>query len=514
MERNKAVIYARYSSDKQTEQSIEGQIRVIQEYAERKGIVIIGQYVDRALSGRMDARPDFQRMIRDSKKRLFDFVIVYQFDRFARDKYDSANYKHILKNNGVKVLSAKEDIPDDPAGIMLETMLEGMAEYFSAELSIKVKRGMNESFLKGNYLGGGLTYGYKAVSIDPNNPKTKRYEINEKEAEVIRKIFNDYVSGIRSKDIMEWLDKNNIRSNRGKKIVSSSLMHILGNEKYIGTLGFSGKKADGVIPAIVDKDIFMRAQARLEKNRRKPAINKAPDRYILSGKLHCALCKALMVADSGKSKTGTIHKYYKCSHKKRKLNPCTKKQIQKSYLENLVIKAVIKLIMNDEALKLAARQIVAVALKRDENTLLMQLEKQLAETQVKIDNMLNAIMAGIITADTKSKMVELEATKADLLYRIDGEKLNSTITLTEDEVLFWLLQFRQRKEDDKQYGERLIDTFVNKIIAYDDKIIIIFNIKGVDGNELSIDEIISEIEKSDPTSSEFGFEQYGAEEGI
>ena len=141
-------------------------------------------------------------------------------------------------------------------------------------------------------------------------------------------------------------------------------------------------------------------------------------------------------------------------------------------------------------------------------------ERQLVDVQSKIDNLLNAIMAGIVTQDTKSKMVELEGEKADLLYRIDGEKLNQTITLTEDEVLFWLLQFRQRKEDDKQYGERLIDTFVNKVIAYDDKIVIVFNIKGVDGNELSIDEIISEIEKSDPTSSEFGFEQYGAPKGL
>ena len=157
----KIVIYARYSSDRQTEQSIEGQLRVCHEYAERNDYVVVHEYIDRALSGTTDRRPAFQKMIEDSKKKEFEFVLVYQLDRFTRNRYDSANYKMKLKKNGVRVLSARENISDDASGILMESVLEGMAEYYFAELSQKVKRGVRESLKKGNYTGGQVTYGYK-----------------------------------------------------------------------------------------------------------------------------------------------------------------------------------------------------------------------------------------------------------------------------------------------------------------------------------------------------------------
>ena len=126
------VIYARYSSDNQREESIEGQLRECMAYAERNGITVIGNYIDRAMSARTADRPDFQRMINDSEKKLFDVIIVWKLDRFSRDRYDSATYKHILKKNGVKVISATENITDSPEGILLESLLEGLSEYYSA----------------------------------------------------------------------------------------------------------------------------------------------------------------------------------------------------------------------------------------------------------------------------------------------------------------------------------------------------------------------------------------------
>ena len=161
-ERN-AVIYARYSSHNQTEQSIEGQLRVCHEYAKREGYTIVGEYIDRAISGRTDDRPEFQRMIDDSRKGVFQYVIVYRLDRFTRNRYDSAIYKHKLKKNGVKVLSAMENIGDNPEGVILEAVLEASAEYYSLELSQKVKRGMRESALKGQYCTGTPPLGYKTV---------------------------------------------------------------------------------------------------------------------------------------------------------------------------------------------------------------------------------------------------------------------------------------------------------------------------------------------------------------
>lgn len=168
----KGVIYARYSSDNQREESIEGQLRECKAFAEKNDIQIIETYIDRALSARTDRRPDFQRMIKDSSGKKFEVVIVWKLDRFARDKYDSAHYKRILKNNGVKVISATEAISAGAEGILLESMLEGMAEYYSAELSEKVIRGLTENALKCKYNGGTLPIGYiidseQYFQIDP-----------------------------------------------------------------------------------------------------------------------------------------------------------------------------------------------------------------------------------------------------------------------------------------------------------------------------------------------------------
>jgi len=151
-----AVIYARYSSDAQTEQSIEGQLRVCQDYASKNNIVIVDTYIDRAMTGTNDLRPDFQRMLRDSATGKWDYVLVYKLDRFSRNKYESITHKHTLKQHGISVISATENIPDTPEGIILESLLEGMNQYYSAELSQKVKRGMRETRIKGNFQGGNI----------------------------------------------------------------------------------------------------------------------------------------------------------------------------------------------------------------------------------------------------------------------------------------------------------------------------------------------------------------------
>lgn len=145
-----AVIYARYSSENQREESIEGQLRECKEFARKNDIQIVGSYIDRALSAKTDNRPDFQRMIKDSANGLFDTVIVWKLDRFARNRYDSAHYKAILRKNGVKVISATEVISDTAEGILLESLLEGMAEYYSADLAEKVIRGLTETLLNAN----------------------------------------------------------------------------------------------------------------------------------------------------------------------------------------------------------------------------------------------------------------------------------------------------------------------------------------------------------------------------
>ena len=201
----KAVIYARYSSDSQREESIEGQIRECTEYANRNGMTILRSYIDRALSARTADRPEFQNMIRDSEKGLFDIVLVWKIDRFSRDRYDSAHYKHLLKKNGVKVVSAKENISDGPEEIILESMLEGYAEYYSAELSEKIHRGQRENALKGRNNGGGIPLGYLLGS-------DQKLVIDPVTAPLVEEIFRRYVDGETVRSIVEDFNNRGLKT--------------------------------------------------------------------------------------------------------------------------------------------------------------------------------------------------------------------------------------------------------------------------------------------------------------
>lgn len=222
-----AVIYARYSSDKQNEQSIEGQLRVCQDFAKRNDIIILDTYIDRAMTGTNDKRAEFQRMIKDSEKHNFEIVLVYKLDRFSRNKYETAMHKKTLRDNGVKIVSAMENIPDTPEGIILESLLEGMAEYYSAELAQKVRRGRNESRQKGNYVGGGVPYGYKV--------ENKKLVINSEEAEIVKYIYQEYSNGVFVRDIISTLTEKRI-FNRGKIFARNTVYDMLKRELYSGII--------------------------------------------------------------------------------------------------------------------------------------------------------------------------------------------------------------------------------------------------------------------------------------
>ena len=198
------VFYGRYSDSGQTEQSIEGQRKACYEFAERNGYRIIDEYIDRALTGTSDNRPEFLKMVSDSAKRQFQGIVVYQLDRFARNRLDSVTYKAILRKNGVKVLSARENIADDASGILLESVLEGMSEYFSAELSQKVKRGMTLTAEKCEFTGSGVPLGYKIVD--------KKFAIDEESAPIVKQIFELYLSGKNMADIIRYLNENGLRT--------------------------------------------------------------------------------------------------------------------------------------------------------------------------------------------------------------------------------------------------------------------------------------------------------------
>lgn len=277
------VIYARYSSDNQREESIEGQLRECKAFAESNDIRIVDTYIDRALSAKTDNRPSFQKMIKDSAKHLFDVVIVWKLDRFARNRFDSAHNKAILRKNGVKVISATERISEGSEGILLESMLEGMAEYYSAELSEKVIRGMTENALKCKHNGGSLPIGY---TVDAD----RRFQIEPLGAGLVKEMFTKYADGSTIQEIVIIMNDRNVKSGRGGKISINIVNDMLRNRRYIGEFKYRNVVMPDGIPAIVSEELFNRVQERLAKNKKAPARYKAEDRYLLTTKLFCGKC--------------------------------------------------------------------------------------------------------------------------------------------------------------------------------------------------------------------------------
>ena len=472
-----AVIYARYSSDNQREESIEGQIRECTAYAEKNGITVVKHYIDRALSAKTDNRPDFQQMIKDSEKRLFDIVLVWKLDRFARNRYDSAHYEYQLERNHVKLVSATEPISDSPAGIMVKSMLTGMAEYYSAELSEKVVRGMTENVLKGKYNGGTIPIGFK---VD----EEKFFQIDPLKAPFVVEAFQRYNDGATMKELMNWLNDSGVATNRNQKFTYNSVQKLLTNKRYIGENHFKDIVMPDSIPAIVDKDLFEEVQLKIKKNSRAPARHKAEDDYLLTTKLFCGMCGAMMFGECGTGRNKVVHHYYKCATAKR-FKTCKKKTVRKEWLEDLVIAETMKLIQDDAVIDAIVAEVME--LQDQENTTLPLLEKQMREVENGIENMLNAIQAGVLTNSTKSRLEKLEAQQKELEVRIAEEKI-ARPRLSENQVRFWLTRFRKLDPNVKSHRETLINTFVNAVYLYDEKVLITFNYK--DGTKtITFDEI-------------------------
>ncbi len=462
-----AVIYARYSSSSQREESIEGQIRECTAYAERNGYTIIGKYTDRAISGRTDDRPEFQKMIQDSRKKLFDTVLVWKLDRFARNRYDSARYKNALKKNGIRVVSANETISNGAEGILLESMLEGMAEYYSADLAEKVVRGRTENALKCKWNGGTVPIGYMVDEEQHLQPNTLT-------SPFVVDAFKLYDQGYTITEIRDHLNNKGLTNTLGGALTFGSVQHMLSNRRYIGEYIYRDIVTPGGIPAIVPQDLFDRVQEKLAKNKKAPARAKAEESYILTTKLFCGHCGTSMNGESGKSRNGEIHRYYKCHAVKKKLNDCKKKSVKKEWIENLVIKETMQMLMDDDMVEAIVSMLMH--LQDQESTTLPVLEKQLRDTEKGIHNIVSAIEKGMFSEALQKRMEELETAKEELTLRIEMEKLEKP-RITAEQMTFWLHRFRKLDMQKEEHRQMLVDTFVNSIFLYDDKLLLTFNFK-------------------------------------
>ncbi len=451
-----AVIYARYSCGHQREESIEGQLRECREFALKNNLCVIGEYIDRAYSAKTDNRPEFQKMIKDSIYKKFNAVIVWKLDRFARNRYDSLRYKMILKKNMVDVISATEKISRGSEGIMLESILEGYAEYYSAELSEKVMRGMTENALKCKFNGGYVPIGYY---IDENN----QYQIDVITAPYVKDAFVMYASNFSMKEIAEYLKDTGVRTSRNKIINIRTMSTIFRNRKYIGEYSFKDIVIPDGIPPIVPSKLFDEVQKKLDTNQRN-SNTEMKQRYILSAKLRCGKCNSLMCGESGTSITGKVYHYYKCSSVKRHLG-CDMKSVRQEEMENAVLKCIVQNYLTEENINIIVKQIMKI--NKKENAGILLLKKQYTCVKRNIRNIVDAIADGFYNDSVKDKLRKLEKEKADLEMQIEIEKEKvSKLTLTEDQIRYWYSNILVLLPDSKK--SILVDTFVDEIIYFDD----------------------------------------------
>lgn len=303
-----AAAYIRVSTDKQTELSPESQISEIQRYAKQNGYIIPREYIfrDDGISGKKAAkRPEFQTMIATAKKKPapFSAILLWKFSRFARNQEEAIVYKSMLKKNGVSVLSVSEPMDDSPYSTLIERIIEWMDEYYSIRLAGEVRRGLKSKLDKGEPTAP-APYGY----VNKHNS----YAVDEDKAEVVKKIFEDFVNGKAIFAIARELNLIGRTTSRNKPWSSTTVSYILRNPTYIGKLVHNNDPTkntrdsrdksilDGNHPPIISTEIWNKAHNIIEKSDiankkycRKDGQTYKP--YLLHGLLKCSSCGHAMV---------------------------------------------------------------------------------------------------------------------------------------------------------------------------------------------------------------------------
>lgn len=457
----KAVIYARYSSQAQTEQSIEGQVNICTDFCTAHDYQIVNSYIERAKTGTDDNRPAFQQLIADAETKAFDVVVVYKFDRFARNRYHSVFYKHKLSEHNIRVVSAMEPISDDPGGLAVEAIYEVWAEWFSKDLSQKVKRGMGLTADKGKFTGGHIAYGY---SYDPIS---STITVNEQEAEVLRIIFSEYASGTKKTDIINMLNSKGFRKQDGKMFNNRFFETIIENRRYIGETRYAGIERPNIFPPIIDKEIFEAVQKIRPGHKHLTRTN-----YLLTGKLFCGHCGSPMKGTSSYNKAGRKYAYYICPNK-------DKKREAKQKLEDDVINVTLEHILEPGKLPQIAEMIVKEFEKNINEINLQSYKDRYKKVETEIQKCFQLMVdsdSDSIISLSKQRIKELEIQKADFDVEISKLQVLCGVQHTKADIIKWLKIFIQKKDISKEeYRSRLIKLFVYAVYVYDDKLLIYYN---------------------------------------
>lgn len=343
-----------------------------------------------------------------------------------------------------------------------------MAEYYSAELSQKVRRGVKESLLKGHFVGGYGLFGYDIVD--------KKWTINTYEADIVRDMFTRYKNGEKAKEIIDRLNAQGIKTKAGSPFNMNSFARIIRNEKYIGVYNSHGVIYENVIPPIVDEKLFFDCNAIMDEHKHKPRATKSGKPYVLSGKLFCGFCGSLMTAETGTSHTGKLHHYYKCFGRKRNKHSCKKANYRQQDLEDLVFGTTVKYVLQPDVIQTVAEQVVTKFNSEITKTATLEnLENELKVKEKAINSLLSAIEQGLITKSAKDRLIALETQKDELEAKISLEKAKQIKPLEVDKVKAFLNFFVHRKYEKDQEKNEFFNSFINRVVLYDDKILIFYN---------------------------------------
>lgn len=473
-----AVIYARYSSHNQREESIEQQVEKCREYAARAGLNVINIYPDAAVSGKSDARPQFQKMMKDSKSGAFDYVIAWKSNRMGRNMLQAMVNEERLAEEGVKCLYVEEDFDDTAAGRFALRNMMNVNQFYSENMAEDIMRGLLDNASK-CMMNTRAPLGYK-------KGEDGRFAIDEKKAEVVREIFNRFLEGWTFTDIANELNRRGIKTAIGNDWNKNSFHRMLVNENYVGVYKYSTVRVEGGVPAIIDRKTFEEVQIRLHSKKNPVGKKRNTTEYILTGKLFCGHCKNPMVGISGTGKHGELHYYYACQGRRKKL--CDKKNVIRDSIEKTVITSVRDYVCTDETIDWIVNGYIKFQESARKDSALIALTEELKQTETALGNLLKALEMGIFTDTTKERMKELEEKRKTLEADIRIERA-ATKELTPDQIRFWLEHFKSGDIDDKEFQKELIRVFVQAIYLYDDRLKIVFNYDNSEGKEVPISDI-------------------------